>query len=118
MFDPMADLADTSATSEDPLSPSSHHTSSAPQQQRSYSPRPHQPRGDRDSDGGRYASELHSVRINAGQRTFYLDLKESGKGKFFKLSEKSRGGRKITIMFDVEDLPKFMDAFNEMQTKI
>ena len=68
--------------------------------------------------GGRYAQDLHSVTIHARQRTFYVDLKESGNGKFFKVSEKSRGGQKTTIMFDVEDLDKFIEAFQEMKTKL
>ena len=70
------------------------------------------------SGGGRYAQDLHSVTIHARQRTFYIDLKESGNGKFFKVSEKSRGGQKTTIMFDVEDLDKFIEAFQEMKTKL
>ncbi|MBI3619379.1 hypothetical protein HY213_05100 [Candidatus Peregrinibacteria bacterium] len=69
-------------------------------------------------DGGRYATDLHSVTIHARQRTFYIDLKESGNGKFFKVSEKSRGGQKTTIMFDVEDLDQFIKAFEEMKTKL
>lgn len=69
--------------------------------------------------GGRqFAQDLHSVTIHARQRTFYIDLKQSGNGKFFKVSEKSRGGQKTTIMFDSEDLPKFIEAFQEMQTKL
>lgn len=68
--------------------------------------------------GGRYAQDLHSITIHARQRTFYIDLKESGNGKFFKVSEKSRGGQKTTIMFDVEDLDKFIEAFQEMKTKL
>ena len=65
-----------------------------------------------------FANDLHSVTIHARQRTFYIDLKESGNGKFFKVSEKSRGGQKTTIMFDAEDLDKFIEAFNEMKTKM
>ena len=68
--------------------------------------------------GGRFAQDVHSVTIHARQRTFYIDLKESGNGKFFKVSEKSRGGQKTTIMFDVEDLDKFIEAFQEMKTKL
>lgn len=67
---------------------------------------------------GRFAQDIHSITIHARQRTFYIDLKESGNGKFFKVSEKSRGGQKTTIMFDVEDLPKFIEAFQEMATKL
>lgn len=69
--------------------------------------------------GGRqYADEIHSVTIYVRQRTFYIDLKQSGNGKFFKISEKSRGGRKTTIMFDAEDLEQIIQALNEMKTKL
>ncbi|MBM3227826.1 hypothetical protein FJZ27_03120 [Candidatus Peribacteria bacterium] len=72
----------------------------------------------RQSGGGRFADEIHSITIHGRQRTFYIDLKQSGNGKFFKVSEKSRGGQKTTIMFDAEDLPKFLEALQEMQGKI
>ncbi len=69
--------------------------------------------------GGRsFAQDLHSITIHARQRTFYVDLKQSGNGKFFKVSEKSRGGQKTTIMFDSEDLDQFITAFQEMKTKL
>ena len=69
--------------------------------------------------GGRqFADELHSVTIHGRQRTFYVDLKQSGNGKFIKISEKSRGGRKTTIMFDSEDLDPMIAALNEMKTKM
>lgn len=74
------------------------------------------PRGG--NNGGRYAQDLHSITIHARQRTFYVDLKESANGKFFKVSEKSRGGQKTTIMFDVEDLDQFIKALQEMKTKL
>lgn len=75
--------------------------------------RPHHGGGPRS-----FANDLHSVTIHAKQRTFYIDLKESGNGKFFKVSEKSRGGQKTTIMFDAEDLDQFIKAFDEMKTKL
>ncbi len=65
-----------------------------------------------------YGKELHSITIHAKQRTFYVDLKESSNGKFFKVSEKSRGGRKTTIMFDAEDLDAFLNALQEMKSKL
>lgn len=80
-----------------------------------------QPRRQGGGGGGgqrSFANDLHSVTIHAKQRTFYIDLKESGNGKFFKVSEKSRGGQKTTIMFDAEDLDQFIAAFNEMKTKM
>ncbi len=91
------------------------------------SPAPAAPRpqggGFRGGNGGaggqrQFADDLHSVTIHAKQRTFYIDLKQSGNGKFFKVSEKSRGGQKTTIMFDAEDLDQFIAAFNEMKTKL
>ena len=68
--------------------------------------------------GGRFADEVHSITIHARQRTFYVDLKQSANGKFFKVSEKSRGGQKTTIMFDAEDLDQFIAAFQEMKSKV
>lgn len=65
-----------------------------------------------------FADDIHSVTIHARQRTFYIDLKQSGNGRFFKVSEKSRGGQKTTIMFDAEDLDQFIAAFQEMKTKL
>ena len=76
-------------------------------------------RGGGQQGGGRgFAQDVHSITIHARQRTFYIDLKQSGNGKFFKVSEKSRGGQKTTIMFDAEDLTQFIQAFQEMQTKL
>lgn len=121
MFDPLADLAHPSS-SEDPLAPSSHYsTTPAPAARGGF-----HGGGDRGGHGGapgggdssRYGQELHSVTIRARQRTFYIDLKQSGNGKFVKVSEKSRGGQKTTIIFDTEDLGKFIEALQEIQTKI
>lgn len=113
MFDPMADLA-APAGSDDPLAPTSN-----------FAPAPRRQGGGMGgavggAPGGasRYGEELHSITIRARQRTFYIDLKQSGNGKFFKVSEKSRGGQKSTIVFDVEDLPAMIAALQEMQTKI
>jgi hypothetical protein len=107
MFDPMADLAGSG--SDDPLAPTSNFSAPDPS-------RP--PRPPRQGGGGNYGEELHSVTIRARQRTFYIDLKQSGNGKFVKVSEKSRGGQKTTIIFDIEDLPAFIAALQEMQTKL
>lgn len=115
MFDPMADLA-APAGSDDPLAPTSN-----------FAPAPAPRRQGGGMGGGfggapggasRYGEELHSITIRARQRTFYIDLKQSGNGKFFKVSEKSRGGQKSTIVFDVEDLPAMIAALQEMQTKL
>lgn len=67
--------------------------------------------------GGSYASELFSKQIKAKFRTFYVDLKESNNGKFVKISEKSHG-RKSTIMMDAEDVAMFIEALQEVQSKL
>jgi len=97
MFDPMSDLAGGGTGDDD--QGAAEPAVAAPA-----------PAGDR-----KFADELHSITIHAAQRTFYIDLKESSNGKFFKVSEKSRGGQKTTIMFDAEDLDKFVEAFQEMK---
>lgn len=97
MFDPMSDLTRPTPPA-DPTAPAYGGGSSG---------------GTRE-----YGKELHSITIHAKQRTFYVDLKESSNGKFFKISEKSRGGRKTTIMFDAEDLDSFINALSEMKAKL
>ncbi|PIR52674.1 hypothetical protein COU76_05165 [Candidatus Peregrinibacteria bacterium CG10_big_fil_rev_8_21_14_0_10_49_10] len=102
MFDPMSELGGDPQTDDETAVP----VQSAPVRS-----------GSRGGNGS-FAQELHSVTIHARQRTFYIDLKESGHGKFFKISEKSRGGQKTTIMFDAEDLEKFIEAFQEMKGQL
>lgn len=100
MFDPMADLTGGSTGDDDAA------------------PAPATPASQGGSGGNQFGKEIHSITIRAKQRTFYIDLKESANGKFFKVSEKSRGGRKTTIMFDAEDLGAFVDALTEMKGKL
>ncbi len=114
MFDPMADLTNP-VGGEDPLAPTSQFGG---QSFDSRPPRPQRSFGGGGGDSSRYGQEIHSITIRARQRTFYIDLKQSGNGKFFKISEKSRGGQKSTIVFDVEDLSAIIGALQEMQTKI
>jgi hypothetical protein len=107
MFDPMAELSSSNAS--DPLAPTQNF--SAPSSG-------FQSGGFQGGNSNRYGQEIHSITIRSRNRTFYIDLKQSASGKFFKMSEKSRGGQKSTIVFDVEDLAPFIQAFQEMQTKI
>ncbi|MBT4120188.1 MAG: hypothetical protein HOG89_02810 [Candidatus Peribacter sp.] len=112
MFDPMSDLASGGSITDgddDSTVASDDTTTAAP------AARAPQQRSSGGSGGGKFADELHSVAIHARQRTFYIDLKESTNGKFFKVSEKSRGGQKTTIMFDSEDLEPFIKALEEMR---
>ena len=107
MFDPMSELSGSGMGDDD--------AGGAPPPPR---PAARPPRQGGAGAGGSFAQDVHSVTIHARQRTFYIDLKQSGNGKFFKVSEKSRGGQKTTIMFDVEDLDQFIAAFQEMKTKL
>ncbi len=63
-----------------------------------------------------YDNEVMSIKVEARSRFFYLDLKKSQNGYFIKISEKSSIGRS-TIMFDIEDLPKIIDALNKIKEK-
>jgi len=65
-----------------------------------------------------YPDELHSEKIIAEHRTFFIDLKSSNNGKFVKISEKSRGGKRSTIMMDAEDVPDFIKALQKVQEVI
>ncbi len=65
-------------------------------------------------DNGSYANEILSRKIEARNRTFFIDLKQSTYGKFLKISEKSRG-RKSTIIMDAEDVPKFIEALEDVR---
>jgi len=106
MFDPMAELNGEEPQEDAAPAPASDNSSS------------NTGGGHQGGGGRRFADEVHSVTIHAKQRTFYIDLKSSNNGKFFKVSEKSRGGQKTTIMFDAEDLQQFIDAFTEMKSHV
>lgn len=109
MFDPMADLGGSSNQSSGSYKPE-------------YSDKP---RGSSRSSGsrsggddGHFADEVHSVSIHSEHRTFYIDLKQSPRGKFIKVSEKSRNGKKSTIMLDETDLDKFIAALQEIKKHV
>ncbi len=104
MFDPMSELTGGMPNEDQPM----------PMQAAPAVRPPYQGGGQR----GGFADDIHSITIHAKQRTFYIDLKQSSNGKFFKVSEKSRGGQKTTIMFDAEDLTQFRAALDEMATKL
>lgn len=64
------------------------------------------------------SNDIFSHKIKARSRTFFVDLKESHNGYFVKIAEKSRGGRKSTIMMDEEDIQEFIETLQEIQNKI
>ncbi len=59
--------------------------------------------------------EIYSKKIRARSRVFFVDLKKSGYGKFLKISEKSRGGKKTTVIMDQEDIPQLIEALEEVK---
>jgi hypothetical protein len=62
-----------------------------------------------------YSNEVFSEIIKARLRTFFVDVKENRNGKLIKISEKSRGGQKSTIMMDAEDLQQFIEVLQKAQ---
>lgn len=62
-----------------------------------------------------FSDEIFSESIKARLRTFFIDVKENRNGKLIKISEKSRGGQKSTIMMDAEDLQQFIEALQRAQ---
>lgn len=57
---------------------------------------------------------LHTEKILADRKTFYLDLKENARGKVVKITEEVSGNRD-TIMVPVEVLADFIDALTDIQ---
>ncbi len=58
---------------------------------------------------------LHTEKILADRKTFYLDLKENARGKVIKITEEVSGNRD-TIMVPAEVLGDFIDALTDIQT--
>lgn len=58
---------------------------------------------------------LHTEKILADRKTFYLDLKENSRGKVVKITEEVSGNRD-TIMVPAEVLGDFIDALVDIQT--
>ncbi len=57
---------------------------------------------------------LHTEKIVAERKTFFLDLKENDRGRFVKITEDVRG-RRDTIMVPVEILEEFIDALDDIR---
>ena len=58
---------------------------------------------------------LHTEKILADRKTFYLDLKENSRGKVVKITEEISGNRD-TIMVPAEVLGDFIEALVDIQT--
>jgi len=57
---------------------------------------------------------LHSEKVRANRKTFFLDLKENFRGKFVKITE-DVGGRRDTILVPMEAFEDFADAVESMR---
>ncbi len=57
---------------------------------------------------------LHTEKIIADRKTFYLDLKENARGKVVKITEEVSGNRD-TIMVPAEILGDFIAALTDIQ---
>ena len=58
---------------------------------------------------------LHTEKILADRKTFYLDPKKNARGKVVKITEEVSGNRD-TIMVPTEVLGDFIDALTDIQT--
>jgi hypothetical protein len=57
---------------------------------------------------------IHTEKILADRKIFFLDLKENGRGQFVKITEDVRG-RRDTIMVPIEFLDDFIGALEDIR---
>jgi hypothetical protein len=57
---------------------------------------------------------LHTEKIIADRKTFYLDLKKNARGKVVKITE-DVGGNRDTIMVPADILADFIAALSDIQ---
>jgi hypothetical protein len=56
---------------------------------------------------------IHTEKVLADRKIFFLDLKENDRGRFVKITEDVRG-RRDTIMLPVEVLGEFIEALRQI----
>ena len=66
--------------------------------------------------------ELHSEKVSAGKRTYFIDLKEKHNGdRLVKISESRKNGEETirsTVMIFQEDFDKFFEALEKVKKSI
>ena len=68
-----------------------------------------------DDDNRRQDNEpLHTEKLFADRKIFFMDLKENDRGRFVKITEDVRG-RRDTIMIPGEFLDEFVEALQNVQ---
>jgi len=60
-----------------------------------------------------HSKTIASEKIIAESKTFYLDLQENHRGRFFKLAEDNKG-RRSTVIVATEVVPIFMEAVKRL----
>lgn len=68
---------------------------------------------DEEQDRRRSEQPLHTEKIFADRKIFFLDLKENNRGRFVKITEDVRG-RRDTIMVPAEVLDDFINALQNI----
>ncbi len=56
---------------------------------------------------------LHTEKVFADRKVFFLDLKENERGRFVKITEDVRG-RRDTIILPMEALDEFIEALSRI----
>lgn len=56
---------------------------------------------------------IHTEKVFADRKIFFLDLKENDRGRFVKITEDVRG-RRDTIMLPTEVLTEFIEALQQI----
>lgn len=67
-------------------------------------------------DEGRSGSQeppIHTEKVMADRKIFFMDLKENDRGQFVKITEDVRG-RRDTIMVPIEFLDDFLNALERI----
>ena len=69
------------------------------------------------NDGDKQRSDnepIHTEKVIADRKIFFLDLKENNRGRFVKITEDVRG-RRDTIMLPSEHIQDFLDALTAIR---
>ena len=69
---------------------------------------------DEDKRGSQNNHAIHTEKVVADRKIFFLDLKENDRGQFVKITEDVRG-RRDTIMVPAEILGDFVAALSDIK---
>lgn len=67
--------------------------------------------------GSQNNDAIHTEKVVADRKIFFLDLKENDRGQFVKITEDVRG-RRDTIMVPAEFLGDFIDALQAIEDAV